>query len=70
MIEMDAFRWLEMIELDWILAGSRRAGRGRAMLALDWLEMIELGWLEMIQLDWISAGSRLALGLLEMIELG
>jgi hypothetical protein len=33
-----------MIEMDWISTGSRLAGRGRAVLALDWLEMIELGW--------------------------
>jgi hypothetical protein len=34
-----------MIELERISAGRRLARRGRAVLALDWLEMIELGWL-------------------------
>jgi hypothetical protein len=47
-----ALGWLEMIELDWLSAGSRLAGDDRAGLAF--------GWLEMIELDRISAGSRLA----------
>jgi hypothetical protein len=34
-----------MIKLDWISAGSQLTGRSQAVLALDWLEMIELGWL-------------------------
>jgi hypothetical protein len=38
-----ALGWLELIELDWILAGSQLAGNDRAGLDLGWLDAIEPG---------------------------